>query len=383
LDARFWKGRRVLVTGHTGFKGSWLCLWLAEMGAEVTGFALAPPTVPSLYEQASVERDVLSVEGDVTDGDAVRRVVGDSRPELVFHLAAQPIVRRSLVDPLGTYATNVMGTVNVLEAVRLAGAVRAVVNVTTDKCYEEHELGRGYRESDPLGGSDPYSSSKAASELVTAAYRRSMLDSQGAPRLATARAGNVIGGGDWGEDRLVPDLVRAALEGRVLGVRNPDAVRPWQHVLNALRGYVELAEALCRSPAPAGAWNFGPGDDDARPVRDVVDRFCELWGADLRWELDSLGHPREAPQLALDSSAARRELGWAPLWGIERGLAAVVEWHRAVAGGADAREVSLAQLSAYAESGRREPAAGELAGGELATAAPSTTAAGRSERRGA
>ena len=337
----------MLVTGHTGFKGAWLTLWLRALGAEVTGFSLDVPTHPSLFELARVGEGVRSVAGDVRSLEAVCAAVGEARPEVVFHLAAQPLVRRSLREPLATYATNVMGTANVLEAVREVGGVQAVVNVTSDKCYAEHDLGRGYRETDPLGGSDPYSSSKAAAELVGAAYGRSFFRSAEDPRLASARAGNVIGGGDWGEDRLAPDLVRAASERRTLRVRNPDAVRPWQHVLNAVGGYLELAEALWHSPAAVGAWNFGPDPGDALPVREVVERLSALWDHEVDWEADQAPHPREAPHLALDSSAARRELGWVPRWGLERALEAVVEWHRAVESGEDPREVSSRQIDAY------------------------------------
>jgi len=337
----------VLVTGHTGFKGGWLTLWLRSLGAEVTGFSLDVPTRPSLFEVARVGKGVRSVAGDVRNFEALRAAVAQARPEVVFHLAAQPLVRRSLREPLATYAVNVMGTANVLEAVREDGGVRAVVNVTSDKCYAEQDLGRGYRETDPLGGPDPYSASKAGAEVVAGGYRASFFHCADGPRLACARAGNVIGGGDWGEDRLVPDLVRAASEGRAVRVRNPDAIRPWQHVLNAVGGYLELAEALWRSPAAARAWNFGPDEDDALPVSKVVDRLCRLWWEDVAWESDPGLHPREAPHLALDSSAARRELGWRPAWGLDRSLGAVVEWHRAVAAGKDGREVSLAQITAF------------------------------------
>jgi len=356
-----WEGRRVLVTGHSGFKGSWLTLWLEQLGAEVTGFSLAAPTRPSLFELARVEDGIRSLHGDVRDPAALTEAVVLSRPEVVFHLAAQPIVRRSLRDPSGTYATNVMGTVNVLEAVRSVGGVRAVVNVTSDKCYEEQGLGRGYQETDRLGGSDPYSSSKAAAELVTAAYRRSLLHS-GGPALASARAGNVIGGGDWGEDRLVPDAIGAALAGRILRVRHPHAVRPWQHVMSALGGYLLLAQALLRSDEAAGAWNFGPDPADTLPVADVVRRLGELWGGGFEWEADPGPHPREAPHLALDSAAARRRLGWAPWGNLERSLAATVQWHRAVAAGEDPRTVTLAQVALF------EGSAGESAGARAASA---------------
>jgi CDP-glucose 4,6-dehydratase len=350
LDADLWAGRRVLVTGHTGFKGAWLTLWLRALGAEVTGFSVDVPTRPSLFELAGVGEGLVSVTGDVRSFEAVGAVMGEIRPEMVFHLAAQPLVRRSLREPLATYATNVMGTANVLEAVRVVGGVRVIVNVTSDKCYAEQDLGRGYRESDALGGSDPYSASKAGAEVVAAAHAKAFFRSPDGPRLASARAGNVIGGGDWGEDRLIPDLVRAAAAGRPLRVRNPDAVRPWQHVLNALGGYLELAEALWRSPAAVGAWNFGPEPEDTLPVHAVVDRLSGLWVREVEWEADPRAHPREAPHLALDSSAARRELRWVPRWGLERALEAVAEWHAGVDAGDDPREVSLRQIEAYAEA---------------------------------
>jgi CDP-glucose 4,6-dehydratase len=358
VDASAWRGRRVLVTGHTGFKGGWLALWLEVLGAEVTGLSLpAPPTHPSFFELARVEEGLRSLAGDVRQYDTVREAVAVTRPEVVFHLAAQPLVRHSLRDPLGTYATNVMGTVHMLEAVREVGGARAVVNVTSDKCYAERGPGRGHREDDPLGGLDPYSSSKAASELVTEAYRASLYGPERGPALASARAGNVIGGGDWGEDRLVPDLVRAALRGEVLRVRHPDAVRPWQHVLNAVSGYLVLAQALLDSPAAATAWNFGPDEGDARPVADVVARLSTLWGGRPEWTVDAGTHPREAPHLALDSTRAREQLGWAPTWDLERALEAVVAWHRAVAAGEDARAVSLSQVGEFVADGPPAPAA--------------------------
>lgn len=349
VDPAAWAGRRVLVTGHTGFKGAWLALWLEVLGAEVTGLSLGVPTRPSLFELARVDERVRSLWGDVRVFETVRAALAEARPEVVFHLAAQSLVRRGLRDPLTTYATNVMGTANLLEAVRTIGGVSAVVNVTSDKCYEELEDPRGHTEDDRLGGSDPYSSSKAASELVTAAYRRSLLAFDGAPAVASARAGNVIGGGDWGEDRLVPDTVRAALDDEVLQVRNPSAVRPWQHVLNALSGYLVLAQALEAADHAAAAWNFGPDTADTLPVGEVVSRLSTLWGGRPRWEAYAGPHPPEASHLALDSSRARDVLGWRPTWGLERALESVVAWHRAVTAGEDAREVSLSQVAVFAE----------------------------------
>jgi CDP-glucose 4,6-dehydratase len=354
IDPDFWAGRRVLLTGHTGFKGAWLSLWLQALGARVSGLAPGPPTRPSLYELAGIaaamehERDC-----DVRDAEAVCGALREARPEVVLHLAAQPMVRRSLRDPALTYAVNVLGTVNVLEAVRLqAGNVRAVVVVTSDKCYENPgDRSRRFMEGDPLGGSDPYSSSKACAELVTASYRRSFFSTGDAPRLASARAGNVIGGGDWGEDRLIGDIVRAVRAGETVKVRNPDAVRPWQHVLNPLSGYLLLAQELCGSSRAAQevaqAWNFGPRDGDARTVGWIVERLAELWGGALRWELDCAENPPEAGYLALDSSKAERELGWRAEWDLGEALERIVQWHEAEREGEDMRATSLAQIELF------------------------------------
>lgn len=340
VDPGFWAGRRVLVTGHTGFKGSWLSLWLAQMGAEVTGLSDAVPTEPSLFELARVGELVQTVTADVRDAEAVRGAVAGA--EVVLHLAAQPLVRASFADPRSTYEVNVMGTVNVLDATRRDGNVRAVVNVTSDKCYENREWEWAYREDEPMGGHDPYSSSKGASELITSAYRRSF-----GMRLASARAGNVIGGGDWGADRLIPDLMRGALAGAPVEIRNPAATRPWQHVLNPLSGYLVLAQALWDDPEAATAWNFGPAQEDARPVAWIAERIAELWPGDLPWTRDAGEHPHEAHYLKVDSSRARARLGWAPRWDLERALESIVEWYGALRDGADMRAVTLAQLEAF------------------------------------
>ncbi|MEA2480073.1 MAG: CDP-glucose 4,6-dehydratase [Thermoleophilaceae bacterium] len=343
LDPAAWAGRRVLITGHTGFKGGWLALWLAALGAEVTGFA-EPAAEPSFFGLAGIDADVRSRIGDVRDAAAVARVVADARPEVVLHLAAQPLVRASYEDPAATYAVNVMGTVNVLDAVRAAApGVRSVVVVTSDKCYANREWEWGYREDEPLGGRDPYSSSKAAQEIVAAAYR----DSYDLP-IATARAGNVIGGGDFGADRIVPDAVRAAVAGEPLRVRNPDAIRPWQHVLAPLHGYGLLAER-----AATGAWNFGPAEADARPVRELVDRLAAAWDGGLTWAADPGDHPHEAHFLKLDSSRARTRLGWAPAWDLEQGVAATAEWYRAWRRGGDVRALALEQIDAYGRGASR------------------------------
>jgi CDP-glucose 4,6-dehydratase len=347
VDPGFWRGRRVLVTGHTGFKGSWLSLWLQSLGAEVTGFSDGVPTQPSLYELAHVEGGMESVLGDVRDADAVAAAVASCKPEVVIHMAAQPLVRRSFAEPRATYETNVMGTVNLLEAVRLTGGVRAVVNVTTDKCYENREWEWGYREDEPMGGHDPYSSSKGAAELVTSAYRRSFFSNPEGPRLASARAGNVIGGGDWGEDRLVPDLMRAALAGETTRVRNPNSIRPWQHVVNPLSGYLVLAQAIWESPQHAGGWNFGPPDEEARPVGWLIERLASLWPERVRWAVDDGPHPHEANYLKLDSSLARSRLGWQPLVGLDVALAETAAWYRELEAGAEMREVTLRQLELF------------------------------------
>jgi CDP-glucose 4,6-dehydratase len=347
LNPSFWRGRKVLVTGHSGFKGSWLCLWLQQMGAEVTGFAAGSPSTPCLFEVARVDDGMESLEGDIRDTELVRETIVGRRPEIVIHLAAQPLVRRSYVDPVGTYATNVLGTVNVLDAVRQAEGPRVVINVTTDKVYANREWEWGYREDEPKGGRDPYSNSKACSELVTSAYRDSFFGLEGRVAVATVRAGNVIGGGDWGEDRLIPDIMRAALGEADLHVRNPGAIRPWQHVLNPLSGYLVLAQALCDRDSVDEGWNFGPSHADARPVRWIADRFSELWPGPLSWELDRDLHPPEASFLTLSSDQARRRLGWRPVWDLDQALQRVVEWHVAHREGADMRTFSVDQLDMF------------------------------------
>ncbi|WP_425229430.1 CDP-glucose 4,6-dehydratase [Sphingomonas sp.] len=352
-----WHGRRVFLTGHTGFKGAWLALWLHQLGAEVTGFALPPPTDPSLFDGARLRDLVTHIEGDIRDLAAVTAALRAARPEIVFHLAAQPLVRLSYDQPVETYATNIMGTVHVLEAARQIGGVRACVAITTDKCYDNREWVWPYRESDPMGGHDPYSSSKGAAELVIAAYRNSFFDAAGIG-LASVRAGNVVGGGDWAADRLIPDLVRAFEAGEAPAIRAPAAVRPWQHVLEALGGYLLIAERLLMGDrAVADAWNFGPADEDARPVGWIVERMRVLWGGDAAAAAPWTGTPaHEAGLLRLDTSRARALLGWRPALPLADALDWIVDWHRRVRAGEDARAVTAAQIIAYRERASRQSA---------------------------
>ena len=349
IDAAFWHSRKVLVTGHTGFKGSWLTLWLQQLGAQVVGYALEPPTRPSLFETARVKESIVSVTGDVRDLDRLSAVVVEHRPEIVFHLAAQAIVREGYSDPVSTFSVNVLGTVHVLEALRRAGCARVIVNVTSDKCYENRERIRPYREDEPLGGFDPYSSSKACSELVTSAYRSSYLASSGTA-LASARAGNVIGGGDWAKDRLLPDLVRAFMQSEPAVIRYPEALRPWQHVLDPLCGYLLLAQALWHdSQNFAEAWNFGPDESDGHQVAWLVERAVAEWGAGAAWQRGATAHPHEANLLRLDTSKARMRLNWRARWHVEKALYHTIAWYKAWAAGDDMRAFSLRQIAEYAE----------------------------------
>jgi CDP-glucose 4,6-dehydratase len=348
----FWHGRRVFVTGHTGFKGSWLSLWLQQMGAEVCGVALPPPTEPSIFCEAKVAAGMRSEFADIRDLERVGKLVRECRPEIVFHLAAQPLVRASYDDPVGTYATNVMGTVNVLEAVRLCDSVRAVVVITTDKCYENKEWVWPYRETDRLGGYDPYSNSKACAELVVSAYRSSFFPAakyaQHGVAIASARAGNVIGGGDWAKDRLIPDIVRAFTAKERLMIRNPKAVRPWQHALEPLSGYLKLAERLWEGPQHGDAWNFGPDSSEAISVEWVVRELAAAWGGNPEWQVDDLAHPHEAQTLMLDWSKALSSLGWHPAIPLKQALRLTVDWYRRWSAGEDAREITIEQIELYA-----------------------------------
>ncbi|MDP2688480.1 MAG: CDP-glucose 4,6-dehydratase [Deltaproteobacteria bacterium] len=352
MNAVFWKNKKVLVTGHTGFKGSWLSLWLQMMGANVTGVSLPPPTSPNHFEAADVAKGMASVLADVRDHEKLQAIMAGHRPEIIIHMAAQPLVRYSYQNPRETYATNVMGTVNVLEAVRQLGGVRSVLVVTSDKCYENKDRLRGYREGEPLGGHDPYSSSKGCAELVTAAYRNSYFNINDYGRhgvgVASVRAGNVIGGGDWAEDRLVPDIMKALMENRHVTIRNPGAVRPWQHVLEPLGGYLSLAERLWGSgPAYSGAWNFGPDDENARPVSWIIETMISLWGGSSRWTLDQGRNPYEAKYLRLDCTKVKTALGWSPKLGIFETLERVIRWYRDYQQGMDMRAVAEAEIASY------------------------------------
>lgn len=354
MNPDFWRDKTVFMTGHTGFKGSWLSLWLQSLGAHVVGYALAPPTEPNLFNLAKVSDQMVSLLGDIRDLDQMVAAVNQHQPDIVIHMAAQPLVRYSYAHPVETYATNVMGTVHVLEAVRQTRSVKVAINITTDKCYENREWVWGYRESDPMGGYDPYSSSKGCSELVTAAYRSAYFNPSDFSRhglaLASARAGNVIGGGDWGVDRLVPDIMHALLHGNTVAIRNPDATRPWQHVLEPLSGYLLLAQRLWEDgPAYAEGWNFGPNDEDARPVAWIADYLTRQWGANAAWQTAGEAHaqPHEAHYLKLDCSKARAKLQWRPRWQLEDALSRIVDWYRGYQRQADMRQICIAQIDDF------------------------------------
>ncbi len=343
----FWRGKRVLLTGHTGFKGSWLSLWLQSLGVTLRGIALSPPTEPALFDVARVADGMEHCIADIRDYAIVKLHMDEFRPEIIIHMAAQPLVRLSYQQPVETYATNVMGTVHVLEAARSVGSVKAIVNITTDKCYENREWVWGYREDEPMGGYDPYSNSKGCAELVSSAYRKSFMADAGIA-LATARAGNVIGGGDWALDRLVPDILRALEKKQRVLIRNPHAIRPWQHVLEPLSGYLMLAERLyLHGQTDAEGWNFGPRDDDARPVQWIVEHLCSNWGNDAKWGLHSGSHPHEASFLKLDISKARQRLNWSPRWSLETALKHITKWHLAWLDGQDMRAICLNEISQY------------------------------------
>lgn len=357
INKDFWLNKRVLITGHTGIKGTWLSIWLHSMGAQVYGYALQPPSNPSMFEVTGIGREIVSIHGDIRDLPHLQRVYKEFQPEVILHMAAQALVRQSYLNPVETYDTNIMGTVKVLEAARNVESVRVIVVITSDKCYENREWHWGYRENEAMGGHDPYSSSKGCAELVAAAYRRSFFaessNGQGQPpqqppQLATVRAGNVICGGDWAKDRLVPDLMQAFLEKRKVVIRYPEAVRPWQHVLEPLTGYLLLAEKLWQQGEQfAGGWNFGADDTDARPVSWIVEQLSNLCDGRLQWEVSSDSHPHEATYLKLDCSKSKNLLGWAPALNLSTALQWVVEWYKAYDAGQDMLQVTRDEILRY------------------------------------
>jgi len=348
VNVVFWKDKKVYLTGHTGFKGSWLSLWLQSMGAIVKGYALEVNTTPALFEVAHVADDMESEIGDIRDLKKISKSMQDFNPDILIHMAAQPLVRLSYIEPVETYSTNVMGTVHVLEAARGCANLKAIVSVTTDKCYENKEWHWGYRENEPMGGHDPYSSSKGCAELVTSAYRRSFFHEEGTASMASARAGNVIGGGDWAEDRLIPDILKAFEKSEAVVIRNPLSTRPWQHVLEPLSGYLVLAEHLyAHGDVYAGAWNFGPKDEGCKSVSWILDKMVANWGKGASWELDSNNNPHEAGFLKLDCSKAANELNWQPNWGLEETLDLIVNWHKKFIGGVDVKNACLKEINKY------------------------------------
>jgi len=352
MNTDFWRGKKLFLTGHTGFKGSWLSLWLQKLGADLVGYSLDPPTQPNLFSLAEVRKGMQSAHGDVLHLPHLRNALSEFQPEFVFHLAAQSLVRESYAKPIETFATNVMGTANLLEAVRNVASVRAVVIVTSDKCYENLESHSAYHETDRLGGNDPYSCSKACAELLTSSYRRSFFSSREPnPGIASVRSGNVIGGGDWAIDRLVPDAMRSVIAGKELQVRNPSAVRPWQHVLDPLRGYLMLGEKLFTQPDDfSGPWNFGPKTCSVFSVAEILDRLHKLCGEELRWRADPGAPLREATYLTLDSNKAKQELHWEPLWQLDSALLATVDWYQAYRNNQDMARITRQQIEAYEAS---------------------------------
>jgi len=352
INKTFWKNKKVLITGHTGFKGSWLSLWLQNMGANVIGYSLPPSTKPNMFEVANVSSGMESIIGDVRDIEQVTAIVLKYQPEIIIHMAAQSLVRYSYSNPVETYATNVMGTVNILDAARHVKCAKIVIVVTSDKCYENKEWLWGYRENDPLGGHDPYSSSKGCAELVTSAYRSSFFPEKDykthGVAVSSVRAGNVIGGGDWSEDRLIPDIMKAFMDKRIVKIRNPNSIRPWQYVLEPLRGYLVLAEhLLVHGTGFAEAWNFGPKGEDVRPVSWIIESLSEQWGEDAHWELDSTQQPHEARHLKLDCSKAQSLLGWKPRLDLSTTLQWIVAWYRGYQQKRNMRDLAEAEIVRY------------------------------------
>lgn len=351
VNPSFWKGKRVYLTGHTGFKGSWLSIWLESMGAIVKGYALEPPTSPSLFNVAGLSNHIDSEIGDIRDLVRLKSSMVNFNPDILIHMAAQPLVRLSYKEPIETFQTNVMGTVNVLESARFCNNLKSIVSVTTDKCYENKEWEWGYRENEAMGGHDPYSSSKGCAELVTSAYRKSFFSIKGAPSLASARAGNVIGGGDWAEDRLIPDILKSFANSEDVIIRNPRSIRPWQHVLEPLSGYLILAEKLYSDEGDnyAEGWNFGPSDDDCREVSWILDRMVSSWGNGVSWKLDQGSNPHEAGYLKLDCSKAKMHLNWSPVWNLSYTLELIIDWHKTWLVGDDMYERCLKEITDYSK----------------------------------
>jgi len=350
IDKNFWKGKKVFLTGHTGFKGSWLSLWLQDMGVLVKGYSLEVNTNPALFTHANVAAEMQSEIGDIRNLEQLTESMVSFSPDILIHMAAQPLVRLSYQEPVDTYTTNVIGTVNVLEAARKCLNLKAIVSVTTDKCYENKEWEWGYRENEPMGGHDPYSSSKGCAELVTSAYRRSFFSSEDTASLASARAGNVIGGGDWAEDRLIPDIIRAFEKSEPVVIRNPLSTRPWQHVLEPLSGYLVLAQELfLNGDNFAEGWNFGPKDEDCKPVSWILDKMVESWGGNASWSLDKENNPHEAGFLKLDCSKAASRLKWKPKWNLQLTLRSIVDWHQIYSNGGDIKKQCLKEINTYSK----------------------------------
>jgi CDP-glucose 4,6-dehydratase len=350
VDVNFWKGKKVFLTGHTGFKGSWMSLWLQDMGALVKGYSLDVKTKPSLFEKANVAEHMQSEIGDIRNLEKLTISILSFKPEILIHMAAQPLVRLSYLEPVETYTTNVIGTVNVLEAARKCSNIKAIVSVTTDKCYENKEWEWGYRENEPMGGHDPYSSSKGCAELVTSAYRRSFFNGKDTASLASARAGNVIGGGDWSDDRLIPDILRAFEKLEPVVIRNPLSTRPWQHVLEPLSGYLVLAQELfLNGDNFAEGWNFGPKDEDCKPVNWILDNMVKFWGNNASWNLDKNNNPHEAGFLKLDCSKASNRLKWNPKWNLQLTLKSIVDWHQLYINGGDIKKQCLKEINTYSK----------------------------------
>ena len=355
MNLNFWNGKKVFLTGHTGFKGSWTSLWLKKLGSKVKGYSLEPNTNPSLFEVLKLEKSISSEVGDIRNLDNLHKSMQEFEPDIVLHMAAQPLVRDSYKDPIKTYNTNVIGTVNLFEAVRKTSSIKAVVNITSDKCYQNNEWERGYHENDPMGGYDPYSNSKGCSELITSSYRNSFFNSSSTVSLASVRAGNVIGGGDWAKDRIIPDILKAFDNKEPIIIRNPNAVRPWQHVLEPISGYLTVAEKLFLfGDKYAQGWNFGPKDKDAMPVRELLDYLVNHWKEESSWIQDSKENPHEAMLLKLDITKAREELNWEPFWDLEKTLQTIIEWHNAWLAGKDMSKTTLNQIEDYEQNIRKK-----------------------------